>query len=69
MKKALAEVGPMVVGVKADTHTFYGYSEGIYDDLECYGGVNHAVCLVGEDVFCFWDNVQGSDGLGISLSF
>ncbi|KAL7012427.1 hypothetical protein ACKWTF_014845 [Chironomus riparius] len=47
LKQALAEVGPLVVGVKSDLYTFYGYSEGIYDDEECYGGVNHAVCLVG----------------------
>jgi hypothetical protein len=40
----------MVVGVKADLYTFFGYSEGVYDDSQCYGAVNHAVCLVGEDI-------------------
>ena len=56
LKKAIAEVGPMVVGVKSDLYTFYGYSEGIFDDKECYGGVNHAVCLIGKDiVVVLWD--------------
>ncbi|XP_070507819.1 procathepsin L-like [Chironomus tepperi] len=47
LKRVLAGVGPLVIGIKADMDTFYGYSNGIYDDLSCYGYVNHAVALVG----------------------
>jgi len=47
LKQALAAVGPLVIGIKADVETFFGYSNGIYDDPKCYGYVNHAVTLVG----------------------
>ncbi|CAG9810838.1 unnamed protein product [Chironomus riparius] len=47
LKRALAAVGPLVVGIKADMETLYGYSNGVYDDSGCYGDVNHAVALVG----------------------
>jgi hypothetical protein len=51
LKRALAHVGPLAVGIKGDLLSFYDYFTGVYDDPECHGGPNHVVCLVGEGFF------------------
>lgn len=48
LKKAVAEIGPIAVGIRGDLDTFYNYNDGIFDDQNCYGDVNHAVCIVGK---------------------
>ncbi|KAG5668595.1 hypothetical protein PVAND_016531 [Polypedilum vanderplanki] len=47
LKQALVDVGPLSIAIKADLNSIYYYTGGIYDDDNCRGTVNHAVCLVG----------------------
>ncbi|KAG5668596.1 hypothetical protein PVAND_016532 [Polypedilum vanderplanki] len=47
LKQILANTGPMAIGIKANFPSFYGYQNGVYDDDNCYGIPDHAVCLVG----------------------
>jgi hypothetical protein len=44
---AVANIGPIAVGFKGDLDSFYYYGSGIYNDQDCRGGLNHAVCLIG----------------------
>ncbi|CAG9812314.1 unnamed protein product [Chironomus riparius] len=48
LKSVLAAVGPIPVGMKGSLDSFYYYSSGIYDDPNCGGFIDHAVCLVGK---------------------
>ena len=46
--KAIAEFGPVVVGLDLYSKSFRFYKEGIYDDPECTSGeINHLVVAVG----------------------
>lgn len=47
MKAVLNEVGPIAVSINASPKTFQLYSEGVYDDKDCSGTVNHAMLLIG----------------------
>lgn len=47
LKDALAEFGPMSVGIHA-IDSFYSYGSGVYDTKSCEGSINHAVLLIGE---------------------
>lgn len=48
LKKAIAEFGPVVVGLNLIPSSFRFYKEGIYDDLESLTGrINHVVAAVG----------------------
>ncbi|XP_078526057.1 cathepsin K [Lissotriton helveticus] len=48
LKKAVARVGPVSVGIDASLSSFQFYSEGVYYDPECNGtDINHAVLVVG----------------------
>jgi len=52
LKKAIAEIGPVNVGVYASTWSHY--SGGIFDE-SCHGSINHAVLGVGYDTAAgFW---------------
>ena len=48
LKSVLAAVGPLPVGMRGSLDSFYYYSSGIYDDPNCDGNLDHAVCIVGE---------------------
>lgn len=50
LKSALAAIGPLAVGIRGDLDSFLYYSSGIYDDLLCDATINHAMCLVGNDL-------------------
>lgn len=48
LKKAVARVGPVSVGIDASLSSFQFYSEGVYYDPECNStDINHAVLVVG----------------------
>jgi len=51
LKSVLAAIGPIPVGMKGSLDSFYYYSSGIYDDPNCTGLIDHAVCIVGK--FCW----------------
>lgn len=48
LKSVLAAVGPLPVGIQGSLDSLYYFSKGIYDDKDCVGIIDHAVCLVGE---------------------
>lgn len=50
LKRALASIGPLAVGLNGRLETFYNYGKGVYDDLDCDGDINHAGVLVGYGV-------------------
>jgi len=47
MKVAVAEIGPLAVGISGYSDTFRLYSGGIYDDPKCSRKLDHAVLIVG----------------------
>ncbi|XP_069505840.1 cathepsin K [Ambystoma mexicanum] len=48
LKKAVARVGPVSVGIDASLSSFQFYSKGVYYDPECNGtNIDHAVLAVG----------------------
>jgi hypothetical protein len=50
LKSALAAIGPLAVGIRGDLDSYLYYNSGIYDDAQCDTTINHAMCLVGEDL-------------------
>lgn len=47
LKRALASIGPLSVGVNGGIDSFYNYWSGVYDDPACNGDLNHAMTLIG----------------------
>ena len=48
LKKAVAKIGPVAIGIDAGQPGFSSYSNGIYRSSSCNAArVNHAVVLVG----------------------
>jgi len=49
LKDAVANIGPVAVGIYGETRAFRQYGGGIYDNPRCRKGfyVNHAVLVVG----------------------
>jgi C1A family cysteine protease len=47
VKRALAAIGPLSVGINGGIESFFNYWNGLYDDFTCSGNINHAVILVG----------------------
>jgi len=47
LKVAIAEVGPIAVGIHGTLDTLKFYSSGVYDDPRCSSAINHAVLVVG----------------------
>jgi cathepsin L len=47
LKRALAAIGPLSVGINANVDTFLSYGSGVYDDKKCDDNLTHAVGLVG----------------------
>ncbi|XP_057690899.1 procathepsin L-like [Corythoichthys intestinalis] len=47
LKRAIALVGPVSVGIDASKPSFAFYSSGVYDDASCSQRVNHAMLVVG----------------------
>jgi cathepsin L len=47
LKRALAAIGPLSVGMNGENDSIYNYWKGVYDDPVCTGNINHAVLLVG----------------------
>uniref|UniRef100_A0A8C6WNM7 Uncharacterized protein n=1 Tax=Neogobius melanostomus TaxID=47308 RepID=A0A8C6WNM7_9GOBI len=45
LKQAVATIGPISVGIYADT--IKHYSSGVYNEANCGNGINHAVLVVG----------------------
>jgi predicted secreted protein len=59
IKEAIMTYGPISAGVCIGPD-FQDYTGGIFEtDQYCWGGINHAVCLVG------WDDTQGNNGVWI----
>jgi C1A family cysteine protease len=66
LKKAIAEFGPVVVGLNLIPETFRFYKKGIYDDLESLTGqINHVLAAVGYGT----DNKTGLDFWILKNSF
>lgn len=50
LKDALANIGPVTVGVDSSLSSFHEYSEGVYDDPKCGSKeIGHAMLVVGYD--------------------
>ncbi|XP_069568019.1 cathepsin S-like [Brachyistius frenatus] len=47
LKQAVAEIGPISVGIDARRPTFAFFKSGVYDDSGCSQHVNHGVLVVG----------------------
>ncbi|KAF5883636.1 cathepsin L1-like, partial [Clarias magur] len=48
LQKAVANIGPVAVGINSNQSTFHLYGQGIYSDYSCAGDkINHAVLVVG----------------------
>jgi C1A family cysteine protease len=47
LMQAVAQVGPVSVGIDAHLDSFMLYSDGVYSDTECTPNVDHAVLIVG----------------------
>lgn len=47
LKRALAAIGPLAIGMNGENNSIYNYAFGVYDDIQCTRNINHAVTLVG----------------------
>ncbi|XP_010179574.1 PREDICTED: cathepsin S-like isoform X2 [Mesitornis unicolor] len=47
LKDAVANIGPVSVGIDATQPTFFLYRSGVYDDPRCKQEVNHGVLVIG----------------------
>uniref|UniRef100_A0A8C6W5Q4 Cathepsin S n=1 Tax=Nannospalax galili TaxID=1026970 RepID=A0A8C6W5Q4_NANGA len=55
LKEAVANKGPVSVGIDASRPSFFLYRSGVYDDPTCTQNVNHGVLVVG------YGNLDGKD--------
>ncbi|XP_037356028.1 cathepsin S [Talpa occidentalis] len=55
LKEAVANKGPVSVGIDATRASFFLYRSGVYDDPACNDTVNHGVLVVG------YGNLDGKD--------
>lgn len=47
LTKAVANAGPVAVGIDASRRSFQLYKSGIYNDPQCSQNIDHAVVVVG----------------------
>nr|QOV03082.1 cathepsin L12 [Dysdercus peruvianus] len=47
LMKAVANIGPISVGIKANLASFFYYSGGVFDDPACDNNLDHGVLVVG----------------------
>ncbi|XP_033030354.1 cathepsin S [Lacerta agilis] len=47
LKDAVANIGPVSVGINASLKSFFLYKRGVYDDPQCSQYINHGVVVIG----------------------